>query len=110
MPNNNDRLTPDDDPAVLQLAADFRALYIIGNHDPALYYPVAELLREEMAERGWDIPAFCHAASLGFSDVVEELMQGVRITRRTAEHLAEAFGTSALVWKRLDKRTRQEAR
>ncbi len=77
MPTPN---TNDDDPAVLQLAAEFRALYLTGQHDPSLHYPVAELVREEMAERGWDLREFCRATEIPFWDVAEEIVQELGVT------------------------------
>ena len=95
--------------AIEQLVHDLRRVWI--NVPPRtttvpLYYPVAELLREELTARGWDVGQFAVAGRMPV-DVAQEMLDGARITRLGAEAISKAFpGTSVQFWTNLDRRTR----
>jgi len=72
------------------------------NFIPAEAFPPGELVREELAERGWTQADL--AEILGVSErLVSEVVGGKRgISAGTAQGLAAAFGTSAQFWLNLE--------
>lgn len=69
-----------------------------SNMVPAVVFPPGEILRDELAERGWAEGEF--AAILGRPvQVVSEILNGKKeITPETAIAIAAALGTSAELW------------
>jgi len=72
------------------------------NHTPAEVFPPGEILREELEARGWSQLDF--AEIIGKSPrLISEVISGKRaITPETAHALAEALGTSADFWMKLE--------
>jgi HTH-type transcriptional regulator/antitoxin HigA len=69
---------------------------------PAQVFPPGELVREEIAERGWTQVDLANILARPVK-VVNEIINGKRaITPDTAVALAKAFGTSAQLWMNLE--------
>jgi HTH-type transcriptional regulator / antitoxin HigA len=70
-------------------------------------FPPGEFIQEEMEERGWSQDDL--AAIMGTSKgLISQLLNAKRaVTNDTAELLARAFGTSAVVWLNLEYQYRQ---
>lgn len=96
-----------DDEQLMQLVEDLRRIWIRVPPvtPPPMVYPVADLVREEMAERGWDVRRASVEMEMP-TDVLDEILEGARITRYAAKCIANGFGTSVQFWVRLDWRTR----
>jgi HTH-type transcriptional regulator / antitoxin HigA len=69
---------------------------------PAEVFPPGDFLREELEARGWTVSDLAEILGRPAS-TLNEVINGKRgITPETARGLAEAFGTSAEYWMRLD--------
>lgn len=72
------------------------------SHKPAVVYPPGEILKDELAERGWTQTDLAEILGRGVT-VVNEILSGKRgITPETAQDLADALGGSAQFWLNLE--------
>lgn len=70
----------------------------MGNRTPAEVFPPGDLLRSELAARGWTQADFAMILGRSERDVNDIINAKRSITARTAKELAEALGTSAELW------------
>ncbi|MCA9830507.1 MAG: HigA family addiction module antitoxin [Dehalococcoidia bacterium] len=73
---------------------------------PAEVFPPSVYIREELEERGWTQADLAEILGVDVSGIVQILNDRRGITADTARGLAEAFGTNAETWLRIDARYR----
>jgi addiction module HigA family antidote len=74
----------------------------MAEHTPAEVFPPAEYIRDELEARGWTQVDLAFILGRPLQTVNEIVAGRQAITPETARGLAEAFGTSALVWMNLE--------
>ena len=65
---------------------------------PAECFPPSEIIREELAARGWDAEELARRMGVGKTLVHLAVSGKLRITPGLAERLETAFGSSADFW------------
>jgi HTH-type transcriptional regulator/antitoxin HigA len=73
---------------------------------PAEVFSPGDYIRDELSERGWTQVDLAEILGMDVSGIGEILNDKRGISAETARGLAEAFGTSAEVWLRIDARYR----
>lgn len=74
----------------------------MDSQKPAVVFPPGEILKDELAERGWNQTDLAEILGRGVT-VVNEILSGKRgITPETAQSLADALGGSAQFWLNLE--------
>lgn len=80
---------------------------------PATVFPVGSFIADEMQERGWSIEELTSrtggdpVTQLTIELLIHAPTKGVRLDKDTAIKLSMAFGTSYLLWLKLDEAWQQ---